>query len=106
MGEKLTSAARNLRYGLLHSTAAALIEARNCDAAAAVLLVHEFLSPSLNEKRLATNEKDFENWLAALRPWMSGESRPGLEGPFLVPGDGRIPADMPLYLGRLASTFE
>lgn len=102
LGGPLTAERRNLRYGLLHSTAAAIVEARNCEAAFAVLLVFEFLSDGLNEKRVETNRKDYDNWLAALRPWASGASVAGLEGPFLVPGSGQIPADLPLFVGRVS----
>jgi hypothetical protein len=101
LGGPLTAERRNLRYGLLHSTAAALVEARNCEAAFAVLLVVEFLSDGLNEKRVETNRKDYHNWVEALRPWASGASVAGLEGPFLMPGSGQIPADLPLFVGRV-----
>jgi hypothetical protein len=98
----LDSGIRSLRYQLIHATAGALIAARRHGADIAIFLVHEFISDRLNTVKLATNHNDWRSFLAAF-PTDSGiQSHPeGAVGPVRVPGGGRVPSDIPLYLGRI-----
>ena len=98
----LDSRIRSLRYQLIHATAGALIAARRHDADTAIFLVHEFISDRLNTVKLATNHNDWQSFLAALLLDSGIHSHPeGAVGPVRVAGGGRVPSDIPLYLGKI-----
>jgi len=93
-----------LRYQLLAAPAGTLAEAREASAAAAVLLVHEFVTPAADPRNRARNGADLDRFLARL----GGGERTGhddgwLAGPFRVPGNGHLPGTIPVYVGKLVS---
>lgn len=98
---------RNLRYQLLHAAAATLIEAEKNTAQAGLLLVHEFRSHSLSSDKLARNEADWHNFVHAF-PKLATASceRNQILGPVSVPGGGRVPKSVPLYLGKLLTVLK
>jgi hypothetical protein len=57
--------AKELRYQLLRAAAATLIETVANGAELGLFLVHEFRCPKLNEKKLAQNSTDWENFVHA-----------------------------------------
>ena len=103
-GTELNLKIRQLRYQLLHSAAAALIETANQNAGAAVFLVHEFHARKLNPVKVKQNLND---WIAFVRAFPNltdvEVERNKVFGPVRVPGGGRVPGDMPLYLGNLVT---
>jgi hypothetical protein len=90
-----------LRYQLLTAAAGALISARDIQAIAAVLLVHEFRPPNIPEDRYADNTRDLLQFVHRLGgdPAVPG----GWWGPFDVPGNDDIPVGIPLYVVKLIS---
>ena len=98
----LDSRIRSLRYQLLHATAGALIAAKEHGADVAILLVHEFISDRLNDTKLACNKNDWQAFLAALVEGDQIAIRTDRSvGPVRVTGGGRIPSEVPLYLGSI-----
>jgi predicted kinase len=98
------AAIRKLRYQLLHAAAATLIEAAANRAELGLFLVHEFRPPRLNEKKLAQNSADWENFVHVF-PELAGArvEKDQILGPVSVPGGGRVPCSVPLYLGKLVT---
>jgi hypothetical protein len=98
---------RKLRYQLLHAAAAALIEAKENGAELGLLLVHEFHSASLNRGRLAQNDIDWQSFVHAFPELATARiEKNQILGPVSVPGGGRVPSGMPLYLGHLVTEPE
>ncbi len=90
-----------LRYQLLHGTAANLILADEMKAAAAVFIVFEFVGQACLEKNLSRNAADLENFIQVLSPDASFFVSGQLLGPFYVPGGGRVPKGVPLFIGKV-----
>lgn len=103
-GREPDQAIRSLRYQLLYAAAATLIEAQASGADVALLLIHEFRSESLNGRRLRQNAVDWQNFVhsfAEVSTAPCGDNQ--ILGPIAVPGGGRVPRGLPLYLGKLAT---
>jgi uncharacterized protein DUF6946 len=106
-GREPDEAIRKLRYQLLHAAAATLIEAGANDAELGLFLVHEFRSPSLNFNNLTRNETDWENFVHAFPELATARiEKNHILGPISVPGEGRVPNDVPFYLGHLVTELE
>jgi hypothetical protein len=103
-GREPDEAIRKLRYQLLHAVAATLIEAAANRAELGLFLVHEFRSTSLDSKKLTQNGTDWENFVHAF-PELATARIEGNQilGPVSVPGGGRVPHSVPLYLGHLVT---
>jgi hypothetical protein len=89
-----------LRYQLLHGIAATLIYAKEQKAAAAVLIVFEFNGPSCSDHSLKRNTADLDAFVSALSPPATPIKVGHIVGPFSVPGDDRVPANIPLFIGK------
>jgi hypothetical protein len=91
----------NVRYQLLHGVAASLIFAAEQEAAAAIFAVFEFRgASSCSAENLERNASDLKKFVALLGG-VAGPLQVGqLSGPFRVPGRGKIPARMPLFVGK------
>jgi predicted kinase len=100
-------AIRKLQYQLLHAAAATLIEAAANKAEFGLFLVHEFRCPRLSEKKLARNSTDWKNFVH-LFPELAGAQleKNQILGPVFVPGGGRVPSSVPLYLGKLVTELK
>jgi hypothetical protein len=98
---------RRLRYQLLHAAAATLIEAGANKAEFGLFLVHEFRCPPLSEKKLTQNSTDWENFVHVF-PELAGArvEKNQIIGPVSVPGGGRVPRSVPLYLGKLVTALK
>lgn len=95
---------RSLRYQLLHSATAALIEAQNCNADIAVFVVHELLSPILDPRKIAQNRAEWARFVHAFPSLRDlGVEENQLLGPVYVPGKPMVPCPAPLYLGHVVS---
>ena len=90
----------NLRYQVLHGTAASLIFAGEQGAAAAVFIVLEFRGPSCLKKNLERNNRDFELFIKAISPNAPTPTIGNLIGPFSAPGGRFVPAGLPLFVGK------
>lgn len=90
----------DLRYQLLHGTAASLIFAREHSATAAVFIVLEFHGPSCAKENLERNSRDFDLFLRALSPKGPSSQIGKLSGPILVPGGEFVPTGLPLFVGK------
>lgn len=89
-----------IRYQLLHGVAASLIFAADQQAAAAVFAVFEFRGPACAEENLVRNASDLQRFIALLSCRVERLRVGQLSGPFTVPGAGKIPAGMPLFVGK------
>lgn len=95
---------RSLRYQLVHSTAATLIEAGANKAEVAVLLVQEFYSANLNSVKLQQNRADWAAFVRAFPELTNAQvEKNQILGPISVPGGGRVRDCIPLYLGSIVS---
>jgi hypothetical protein len=90
----------DLRYQLLHATAASLIFARENSATAAVFVVLVFDGPSCDKENIARNNRDFDFFLKALSPNGPTPADGKLSGPFVVPGGEFVPRKLPLFIGK------
>jgi hypothetical protein len=89
-----------LRYQLLHGIAATLIFAKEQKAAAAVFIVFEFQGLSCSEQNLQGNAVDLDAFVLALGPAASPITTGQIAGPLRVPGGGRVPSNIPLFIGK------
>ena len=104
-GRTLDDAVRGLRYQLLYSAAAALADAAERKAIAAVFIVQELHSPGLDSRKLRQNAED---WAAFL--WMfsgTDEKRQKLLDTLIGPA---TPArmewrDVPLYFAKVITNI-
>ena len=88
----------DLRYQLLHAVAATLIAAAERRAQKALFLVHEF--PAAGDPvRLERNAADLAAFVRRLGGDADGPSG-RIVGPFEVPGGGRVPDDVQLFVGK------
>lgn len=91
----------HIRYQLLHAVAGVLIEAAAQKASLAVLVVHEFVPATGKTQKAIENDID---WQSFTRLIASGSILAGqLHGPITVPGGGKVPNDIPLYIGKIES---
>jgi hypothetical protein len=67
-------------------------------------LVHEFQSASLNRGKLRQNAADWENFVRAFPELATARvEKNQILGPVSIPGGGRVPNSVPLYLGKLVT---
>lgn len=92
-----------LRYQLLHAAAGTLIEATNQNASHAVLVIHEFIPSTGKSVQAKQNEQDLAAFIELLSDGRQTLTIGELIGPFHVPGGGRIPSNIPLYIGKIES---
>jgi len=89
----------SLRYQLLHAVAGTLIAAKEHGAEKALFLVHEFLTAT-DRLKVLRNESDLTALLDRFG-WDGEFGRGRIAGPFHVPGGGRVPSDVELYVGKV-----
>jgi len=95
---------RSLRYQLVHSTAATLIEAAASKAELGLFLVQEFYSPSLSGVKLQQNRADWAAFVRAFPELSTADvQKIQILGPISVPGGRRVPKSISLYLGSFVS---
>lgn len=89
----------SLRYQLLTAVAGSLAYARDEKAEAALLVVHEFVTPKTTDALHQKNAADFRSFLHRLGVpnWADGE---GLLGPITVPGK----PSLPLYVAKITTS--
>jgi hypothetical protein len=93
---------RKLRYQLVHSAAASLIEARSRGAGIAIFLVHEFISTGLSFPKLKQNADDWDTFVRAFPELADAKvQRSQILGPVRVPGGEYVGTSIPLYFGKL-----
>jgi hypothetical protein len=96
-----------LRYQLLSALAGTLADAREQDAAYAVLLVHEFETPWTDDELHRRNAEDVEAFLGRLAPGAErlGGDRAWIAGPFVVAGDGTwLPEESDVFVAKLVTS--
>jgi hypothetical protein len=98
---------RKLRYQLLHAAAATLIEAAASGAELGLFLVHQFYSASLSIAKLKKNSTDWTAFVRAFPELATAQvEKNQILGPVSVPGGGRVPCSVPLYLGKLVTELK
>lgn len=103
-GKKPDALIRSLRYQLVHSAAATLIEALASKAQLAVFLVQEFHSAGLSSIKLQQNRADWTTFVRAFPESTTADvDKNQIFGPIAVPGGGRVPNSIPLYVGGFVS---
>jgi hypothetical protein len=94
-------------FGINFRTAAALIEAAANEAEVGLLLIHEVRSPSLNVDKLTQNASDWTNFIHAFPELADARiEKNQILGSVSVPGGGRVPHSVPLYLGKLVTELK
>jgi hypothetical protein len=95
---------RRLRYQLIHSAAATLIEASDQQADCAVFLVHEFHSGNLNPTKLDQNMAGWTTFVKAFPALAAAAvTRNQILGPVSLPGYRSERGSIPLYLGNVVT---
>ena len=92
-----------LRYQLLTVTAAAMAKAQRESARRAIVMVHEFATPRTTGGALQRNACDLNRFVERIagRAGWRGPLDPGtLAGPFRVPGEPVVDAEISLYFGK------
>jgi hypothetical protein len=89
-----------LRYQLLSALAGTLADAREQDAGAAVLLVHEFETPWTKDDLHRRNAEDLDAFLGRLAPGIEpvGTARAWIAGPLIVAGETDV------YVAKLVTS--
>jgi hypothetical protein len=90
-----------LRYQLFSGVAGVLAAAKERQAAYAVFLVHEFITPQTDPQSRKRNLEDLRSFLAAGFEREAPEGGSWIEGPIHVFGSDLIPASTPLWIGHL-----
>ncbi len=103
-GGPACGAVGNLRYQLLHASAAVLIRAKSAGASLGLLLVHEFKTDKWDMEKSAANLADYKSFVAYLAGMKPSDVRPGeIIGPINVRGGQFVPGEIPLFIGKLVS---
>ena len=90
-----------LRYQLLTVTAAAMAEAERQSAQRAVVMVHEFATDRTADEKRTSNARDLARFVARFAG-RRGRLEPGwLAGPYGVPGEPVVEAEISLYFGKV-----
>lgn len=101
--DPVTRKVESLRYQLIHATAASLIYAKEQACKVAVFVIYEFIGESTDYRKLERNASDLATFLQMLSSGSVHDVSVGtLLGPFDVPGGEYVPADIPLYLGKVS----
>lgn len=78
-----------------------LIEAQEQGAEQAVFVIHEFVSARMNALTALENKADLIEFIEILTGLRMLYTTGHLKGPFTVPGGGRVPTSIQLYIGYL-----
>jgi hypothetical protein len=89
----------SIRYQLIHAVAATLIEAKVQGAERAIFVVHQLMSTRMDVSKALNNKADFVQFVEKLTDLKILYTTEKLLGPITVPGGGRVPSDIPLYIG-------
>jgi hypothetical protein len=101
MLEMRVEESRDLRYQLLHGTAAALSIAKKHGAAIAMFIVHEFVTELTDNAKHKQNAADLDRFAGVLsRGRFLHVGADQLFGPMRVPGNTYIPKSVDLYIGK------
>ena len=96
-----------LRYQLLSALAGTLADAKTYDAADAVLLVHEFVTPKTDDRNHEKNAADLEAFVGRLFPAGTPRERLGeswITGPTTIVSTGEwFPNEISLYVAKLVT---
>lgn len=93
---------RSLRYQLLHSLAATAVEARKHQANVGVLLIHEFISLTLNFDDFTRNASDLKTFVNSIPGWENEQLATGRQlPPIMLTGNEHIPGDQPVTVGKV-----
>ena len=65
-----------------------------------MFVVLEFDGPSCSAQKLRRNAADLDAFVLALAPAATPSAVGEIVGPFFVPGGGRVPANIPLFIGK------
>jgi len=94
-----------LGYQLLSAAGGTLADARTEEAANAVLLIHEFVTPETSDAKHEVNAKALAAFIARLGPAdRVGDADAWLAGPWDIRGDGKwLPSATPMFVGKLVT---
>ena len=96
--------AREIRYQLLHGTAATVILAMEQRFKFAIFVVYEFRSSGCSGVNLLRNRHDLERFVRLLG---GGPLVPGkLFGPLRLPGGGHVSSEVELFIGKAVRELE
>lgn len=96
----LDAAVAKLRYQLLYAAAGTLIEAKEKKKKKALLLIYEFETTVIRRSNIDRNHQDLDAFAKTLAG--SGISAGHLLGPIKVPGGGKVPNDVELWIGLVS----
>lgn len=89
-GRTLDESIRGVRYQLLHGAVGALIVGERLGATDAVFLVHKFMSPWLNPRRVSDNQADWAKFAILVGGSATEFDQHEIRGPFKLPEGGRF----------------
>jgi hypothetical protein len=89
-----------LRYQLFSGVAGSLAAAREHGAKQAVFVVQTFRTPLTDDARIAKNDADLRAFVETALGAKPGDLTAPV-GPIAVPGGGKVPGDIPLWVAKL-----
>lgn len=107
-GDTFDPTSSTLRYQLLYSVAGALLDAKRHGADVCAFIVHVFNSRHLDSNKVSGNASDYGLFVRRLHGFANGHEvdLEILHPPCRVPGDGAIPSDIPLLMGKATVTLD
>lgn len=96
---------RTLRYQLIHAVAGTLIEAKNQGAAQAIFIIHEFVPTKGKSVKSKQNGRDLQSFISELTEGKESIEEGKIIGPLQISGGGKVPAEIPLYIGKIETTI-
>ena len=90
----------SLQYQLLHAVAATLVEAKKQSATKAIFVVHTFKTSKMDSVKNKDNNEKLDRFVRVIG--LGSRIKDGeIIGPISVPGNGFIPSDISLYIGKI-----
>ena len=102
LNRSVDSHVESLRYQLLHALAATAIEAKKHQAKLGILLIHEFISLTLDFEKVTRNSNDLKAFIQTVPGWQDADLSTGKLLPSItLPGNRHIPSDQYVTIGKV-----
>lgn len=102
LNRRVDSHVESLRYQLLHALAATAIEAKEHQAKLGILLIHEFISLTLDFEKVTRNSNDLKAFIQTVPGWQDVDLSTGkLLPPIRLTGNSDIPSDQFVTIGKV-----
>ncbi|QEF98876.1 hypothetical protein Mal15_29340 [Stieleria maiorica] len=102
VGHSVDDEIKPLRYQLFHALAATAKLAKTTDATHGILMIHEFVSLTLDFEKFTENANDLNKFIQAIPGWETATLKCGdLLTPIQLPGSESVPNDVLVSIGKI-----